>query len=175
MMKSSITVLPGLLSVAMVILFFSAADSINMLRSNDNNNNNYYNHYNNNRRLLTDEGMHCGCKECDYHAWHVTAVDQDGAQTCGARIEFLVMEGMIEQEACLEVGIEFPTECGFCNPVQCTPRPQPRCGCPGCDDDWDVVAGDHTCGARITWLQTTKLLEQTLTEEEACMKVGKDE
>jgi hypothetical protein len=160
----------AVMAMLLVAIFSASSDAVNMLRSQDESSNQR-------RRLSTDGGMYCGCMECNYDAWHTPAIDRNGAYTCGARIEHLVLEqGKTEYEACLQVGTtEFPSDCGRCSPVQCTPRPEPRCGCPGCDDIWDVAAGDHTCGARITWLQTSKMLQQTLTEEEACIKVGGDE
>ena len=144
-----------------------------MLRSTNGNNNN-----DQQRFLSVDGGMHCGCMECDYDAWHTLAADDiSGEHTCGSRIEFLMFTGLLgEEEACLQVSnVEFPTQCGKCNPVSCTKRPTPRCGCPSCNDVWDDIADSHSCGSRITFLQTSKLLEQTLTEEEACIKVGRDE
>ena len=43
------------------------------------------------------------------------------------------------------------------------------CGCLSCDAAaWQKIAGDYSCGARITWLQTT----QNLSEREACTKVA---
>lgn len=160
-------------SVAILALFTSTADAVNMLRSN--NEDDQSQHHHRRRRLADDSnGMHCGCVECDYNAWHTIAVDSSGAYTCGERIAWLVFaQGMSEYDACTTVGeTDFPSECGKCSPVQCTPRSQPRCGCAKCDDIWNADAGDHTCGARITWLQTSKKLAQTLTEEEACRAVG---
>ena len=42
------------------------------------------------------------------------------------------------------------------------------CGCPTCTQQvWDTFAGDYTCGARITWLQTA----QGQSESQACSQV----
>jgi hypothetical protein len=131
------------------------------------------------RLLSQDGGRHCGCMECDYDAWHTLAVDNvsSGEQhSCGSRVEYLMFGGMTEEEACIQVAsTEFPNQCGKCNPIACTARPDPRCGCHKCVDVWNDVADSHSCGARITFLQTSKLLEDTLTEEEACIQVGRDE
>jgi len=43
------------------------------------------------------------------------------------------------------------------------------CGCLSCNNAaWDAIAGDYSCGARITWLQTT----HNFSEREACSKVA---
>ncbi|KAG7349166.1 glycosyl hydrolase family 81 protein [Nitzschia inconspicua] len=159
----------GMNALVLVGIFSSAVNAVQMLRSKDN--------HQRLRRVSADAGIHCGCMECDYNAWHTLAVDSNGAFTCGARIAYLVYEsGMTEEQACVQVGQnEFPSECGSCSPVQCTPRTTPRCGCPYCDDIWEADADDHTCGARITWLQTSTAIQETFTEEEACRAVGGDQ
>ena len=116
-------------------------------------------------------GTFCGCEGCNYDSWHTVA----GESTCGARIEFLMFGGLTEEESCLKVANdEFNNECGACNPNQCT-KATPRCGCQECEDVWDVVADSHSCGSRITWLMTSKLLDEPYSESDACRKVSEDE
>jgi hypothetical protein len=38
-----------------------------------------------------------------------------------------------------------------------------------------VVADSHSCGSRITWLMTSKLLDERYIERDACLKVSEDE
>jgi len=147
--------------LSIFLLFRSCAEATKLLRSPS-------------RDLSTDGGMHCGCEECSYDAWNT--LDAEGERTCGSRIEFLVLGGMTEEDACIQVAQdELPSECGLCNPLTCTRRQTPRCVCPECDTVWDTIADDYTCGSRITFLQTSQLLIETLTEEEACARVGGDE
>ncbi|KAL3919105.1 MAG: hypothetical protein SGILL_003921 [Bacillariaceae sp.] len=122
--------------------------------------------------IPSSPGAHCGCEGCNLDAWHAPAAEA----TCGGRIEFLVFGGMPEREACeLVADVQFVDECGACNPNKCPIRSTPRCGCEACEVVWDVVADEHTCGARITWLQTSKFLEDLYSEDEACAKVGVEE
>ena len=109
---------------------------------------------------------------------------------------------MTEEEACVKIGRdEFGGICGICDPTRCnnngspstssptrkptespTPQPTPAptlsvpssCGCNQCTDEvLNTMAGDHTCGARISWLQSPG--GGSMTEEEACVKIGRDE
>jgi len=60
----------------------------------------------------------CGCATtCTNEILNVVA---DGS-TCGARIDFLVWsDGMEKSAACAQIGgMEFPTECGGCDPARC--------------------------------------------------------
>lgn len=97
--------------------------------------------------------------------------------TCGSRIEWVAFgAGLNQEESCLRVAFEeFPVECGACDPSRCIRRGTPRCGCEACEAVWDVLAGDYTCGSRITWLQTSKLAGARLSEEGACTKVSREE
>jgi hypothetical protein len=120
----------------------------------------------------TSPGAHCGCESCNLDAWNTIA----GEPSCGARIEWLQAGGKTERAACEIVAqVEFREECGACNPQECPLRTTPRCGCQECEAVWDVRVDGHSCGARITWLQTSSLLEARFTEEEACLKVGVNE
>lgn len=122
-------------------------------------------------------GMHCDCEECNYDVWHTTALDSVGNYTCGSRIEWVSLgTGLSQEESCLHIASkEFPVECGACDPATCTRRGTPRCGCEACEAVWNVLAGDYTCGSRITWLQTSKLAGDLLSEEEACFRVSREE
>jgi hypothetical protein len=120
----------------------------------------------------TSQGTHCGCAGCNLDAWNALA----GEVSCGARIAWLQAGGKGERAACEIVSnVEFKNECGACDPSKCPLRTTPRCGCAECEAIWDVQADSHSCGARITWLQTSSLLPKMLTEEEACLKVSIDE
>jgi hypothetical protein len=47
-----------------------------------------------------------------------------------------------------------------------------HCGCAGCDESvWTTMAGDHSCGDRITWLETSR----GRSEIEACSQVAESE
>jgi hypothetical protein len=46
------------------------------------------------------------------------------------------------------------------------------CGCKTCTDEiLNIMAGDHSCGARINWLQSAL----SKSEEEACIQISGDE
>ena len=114
----------------------------------------------------------CGCPECE-DAWNVSA----GGPSCGARIEWLqAYMSFDERGACSRVGSEeFPNECGKCDPSRCNLKPPPsppgKCGCPECEDAWNVSAGGPSCGARIEWLQAY----MSFDERGACSRVGSEE
>jgi len=133
-----------------------------------------------------EPAMFCGCPECDGSAFDVYA----GAYTCGERINYLQNAGYSEQLACQTVaGVEFPIECGVCDPFICNPPPPPsssppppppstgKCGCPECDDIWNTMAGDYSCGVRIEWLQSdmSTIAGGPYEENVACSKVGSEE
>ena len=75
--------------------------------------------------------------------WEKMATDWAGSYTCGARIEWLISQGVSSDKARLQVADEFPDVCGPCTPLSC-------------NDVWEEVAtdwaGSYTCGARIEWL-----------------------
>ena len=63
---------------------------------------------------------YCECDSCDQTAWDTLA----GEFECGARIDYLVEQHgdlyPTEQDACRQVaGIEYPSQCGRCNPDSC--------------------------------------------------------
>jgi hypothetical protein len=130
----------------------------------------------------------CGCDECTDVVLNTIA----GDYTCGARINWLQTVGggsKSEEEACIQIsGGEFDGICGpKCDPARCnktTPSPtvapssKPSvfipspCGCKTCTVEiLNTMAGDHTCGARIYWLQSAL----SKSEEEACIQISGDE
>jgi len=65
----------------------------------------------------------------------------------------------------------FPTPAPTALP---TPSEPSHCGCKECTNEvWDTYAGEHKCGDRIGWAQT--LIGGFLTEEQACILVGKEQ
>ena len=55
-----------------------------------------------------------------------------------------------------------------CNALSSARHP---CGCRECTEDiLETMAGAYTCGARISWLQTSE--GGSMTEEEACTRIG---
>jgi len=111
----------------------------------------------------------CGCDSCTEN---VLNSDADG-YSCGNRIDWVVAnEGVSESDACFMVANkEFSAICGGCDPSQCTSPDDDDeeeeddssgspsddttlCGCSSCTENvWNTLAGDYTCGARISWLQ----------------------
>ncbi|KAL9179269.1 hypothetical protein ACHAXT_008559 [Thalassiosira profunda] len=128
----------------------------------------------------------CGCEACSLDA---VATDGSGTFTCGARIDWLQINGYDEAGACAKVASEFPDICD-CGCIVATPAPTPLptdqptneptaspivtyCGCATCTQTiWDTMAtdagGSYSCGGRITWLQNA----QGYNEPDACEKVG---
>jgi hypothetical protein len=143
----------------------------------------------------------CGCKQCTDEVLNTMAGDHTcGARI--SWLQSPGGGSMTEEEACVKIGRdEFGGICGICDPTRCnnngspstssptrkptespTPQPTPAptlsvpssCGCNQCTDEvLNTMAGDHTCGARISWLQS--LGGGSMTEEEACVKIGRDE
>lgn len=136
----------------------------------------------------------CGCpKTC------TKAVKETNANgfSCSSRIQWTINSmGKSENEACAQVaGLEFPEECGGCNPNDCerTPTASPVstgtetetetetgteknslvCGCP--KTCTKVVLGQYadgyTCNDRIEWLIET----MGMGENSACSQVGGNE
>jgi len=108
-----------------------------------------------------------------------------GDHSCGDRINWLQTIGggsLSESEACVMIGRdEFPEICGPCDPTSCerntpssSPTVTPPCSCLSCTDEiLETMAGDHTCGARISWLKSQD--GGSLSEYEACSRVGKED
>lgn len=127
--------------------------------------------------------MFCGCVGCDDAALNVFA----GEYKCGDRINYLQsFKGFSERDACTIAGTEFPEECGVCDPDVCNqepevPSPPPpssgKCGCPECEDVWNVIAREYSCGVRIEWLQSefSTIAGGPYDERVACSKVASEE
>jgi len=159
----------------LVFLSFSSAskntDETNFLRGKDITKNRKP--ANNNINTTADRKLNptfCGCAGCDQAAFDVIADEH----SCGNRISYVQQSmGFSERNACALVGgEEFPGVCGVCDPNSCNQiSPPSKCGCPECEDAWNVSAGGHSCGARIEWLQAY----MSYDERGACSKVGSDE
>ena len=123
--------------------------------------------------------INCGCNDCTSSVLNTLA----GQYTCEARIMYLINDkGYSEQDACTQVaGQEFPSICGpACDPTRCdiTPSPVPaptptiKCGCTKCTDQiWNTLAGQYTCGARITYL----INDKGYSEQDACTQIASQE
>jgi hypothetical protein len=122
------------------------------------------------------EGTSCTCTSCTNAVWNSVA----SGETCGNRINYLLQgESSLypnETAACARVaGIEFPSECGACDPTSCDGRVPPApsreyyCGCKACTlDQWKSDTDGVSCEARITWLQA----HAPSDEEAACRQVA---
>ena len=97
----------------------------------------------------------CGCNECTSQVLDTLA----GAFSCRQRIDYLQTDegGLFsEEDACEMIGNAHPDECAPCNPLFCDGRVPTFCGCTGCTVEvWNAMAGTFSCGARISYLQTT--------------------
>mmetsp|Transcript_49092 Transcript_49092/g.90933 ORF Transcript_49092/g.90933 Transcript_49092/m.90933 type:complete len:579 (-) Transcript_49092:225-1961(-) len=122
-------------------------------------------------------GFDCGCPTtCTQEV-----LESFGGQyKCGARIEYLVSTGMGRSDACsLVAGVEFPAECGGCDPQSCPKEPAPgpsTCGCESCTADvLGTIACDQngcfSCGNRLDWLMNN----MQLSEYDACVRLARDE
>ena len=108
----------------------------------------------------------CGCQECVEKVWNRKA----GNFSCGERIRFLQSTeggGLVELEACTNVGELWPEECGQCNPDLCDGRGPTFCGCHDCEEKWGTSVLGYTCGERI---QSFRFSNITLME--ACAYVS---
>ena len=129
---------------------------------------------------------YCTCLSCTDAVWSTDLVAS--SDTCGTRIESL-QQDLFPQEtdACARVAaIEFPDECGACDPVRCdgrTPPPPPPtrefyCGCETCTlTEWkdrsdEVPPGEPpglSCEARATWLL---LLQDDVPDEASACRLA---
>lgn len=114
--------------------------------------------------------LDCGCPLiCTQTVLHTVA---DG-QNCARRINRVMNEGgLSERDACREVGLEFPNECGACEPDSCD---APRCGCRTCDSAALSTKatdqnGSFSCGSRIDWIMENR--PDANSEEAACSVVS---
>jgi len=149
----------------------------------------------NNLRRRLAYGFNCGCP--------TTCTEQilsnfAGQYMCGARIDWLMGQGYLEEAACeLVAGEEFPNECNGCDPNTCdqatavptaTPTPLPTplpttsssiCGCESCTPDvLNSLACDgsgcFSCEGRLNWLMTS-MEGPKLPEYDACVRLAHDE
>mmetsp|Transcript_4561 Transcript_4561/g.6482 ORF Transcript_4561/g.6482 Transcript_4561/m.6482 type:complete len:563 (+) Transcript_4561:36-1724(+) len=79
--------------------------------------------------LPTSVVTRCGCSSCTTEVWNTLA----GQYSCGDRIDYLISlpeSYPTEEDACRRVAsVEFPTECGPCNPDTCN-QPPPTTSAP---------------------------------------------
>ncbi|GKZ00780.1 hypothetical protein MPSEU_001029800 [Mayamaea pseudoterrestris] len=82
---------------------------------------------------------YCGCTECDTDVWNTQAPVGAGQDfTCGKRMKFL-QATLSNIDACREVAVNHPDECGVCNPDVCYMG--------GADDDADDSSAIETTEA----------------------------
>lgn len=130
------------------------------------------------RRLAYE--FDCGCPTtCTDQALNVYG----GQYKCGGRIEYLVSTGWGRSDACHQVaGVEFPVECGGCDPQSCPQEPAPSpntCGCDSCTTEvlaMDACDGNgcFSCGSRLNWLMND-VVGPLLPERDACIRLSWDE
>ena len=98
------------------------------------------------------------CNRPDTCTQDVLDTDAGGA-TCEDRMNFLInTQGLSEVDACHQIAsVEFPAECGACNPIDCN-LPQ------ACTREvLNADAGGATCSDRINW---------AFSETDACNRVA---
>lgn len=103
------------------------------------------------------------CNRPDQCTEEVLKTDAGGF-TCGERLTFLInSQGLSEVDACNQIAsIEFPAECGPCNPIDCNiPASCTR-------EALAADAGGFSCGDRINFL----INDRGLSEVEACNRVA---
>jgi len=103
------------------------------------------------------------CNRPDTCSSEVLNTDAGGA-TCRDRMSFLINDqGLSEVEACNQIAsIEFPAECGQCNPIDC--NMDQACTREVLNSD----AGGSTCGDRINFL----INSWGFSEIDACNRIG---
>jgi beta-glucanase (GH16 family) len=92
-----------------------------------------------------------------------------GDARCGSRIQFLIENGLVEEDACRQIAVtEFPNECGGCSPSQVL-----DCGVPEtCTQSvLEAIAQGFPCGDRISFLIKNKGLSVT----DACAQIAVSE
>jgi hypothetical protein len=127
----------------------------------------------------------CGCGSC-YDKGFFGYQTRSGEASCAQRIMQLIAgERMPEEAACRKIAKEdFIPECAtLCDIDICDGKaimnaeeqdkdpPKTFCGCAECNEDvWLTMAGEFTCGARISWLTG-----RGQTSTEACRTVAAHE
>ncbi|CAB9518423.1 Glycosyl hydrolases family 16 [Seminavis robusta] len=128
----------------------------------------------------------CGCDSCYDKGFSGYIETRTGRISCAQRImQLIANENTPEEEACRQVAkVDHSDECGsVCDIDMCDgrgtmhakekdpPPPKAFCGCKGCNQDvWLAMAGEFSCGARVTWLTG-----RGQTSAEACRTVAGDE
>jgi hypothetical protein len=124
----------------------------------------------------------CGCHSC-YDKGYFGYQTGSGEASCAQRIMQLIAgERIPEEEACRQIAKEeYNEECAtLCDIDACDGKaimrageqdedpPKTFCGCADCNQDvWLTMAGEFSCGARISWL-----VGRGQTSAEACHTVG---
>ena len=130
--------------------------------------------------LINQSTDRCSCVSCDEGAWETDA----RGYKCGERIEYLLtVEAHLyptQNDACARVaGIEYPAECGACNPSTCdgkVPPTPPRESFCGCEDTctldvWKSETEDFlSCEAHVMWVQAHD--PTNAQERDACQIVA---
>lgn len=122
----------------------------------------------------------CTCRSCTDEQWNVLA----NGISCGNRINHLLQAESnlypTQRDACVRIAsMEYPLECGYCNPLICDDKPPPTepsnyCGnCISCTPEvYKTKTPDPSnpvsCGARITWLMS----HNGMSEMDACSAVS---
>jgi hypothetical protein len=118
---------------------------------------------------------YCSCQSCTSTVWNTPA----GEYTCGERISYLYTQVAAsypsQESACRRIaGLEFPNQCGACDPRSCDDKVYTGCGCESCTEEiLQRQAGDFTCQERISWIQLNDVTVNN-SEEAACRKVSNE-
>lgn len=105
----------------------------------------------------------CSCSSCDETAWNTLA----RGHSCGDRIMYLHQQESnlypTMKDACARVAnIEYPDECGLCDPISCDDRtlPSPATSYCSCDttctlEVWKSETNNYlSCEALVMWVQS---------------------
>lgn len=127
----------------------------------------------------------CGCHSC-YDEGYFGFQTRAGEASCAQRIMQLIAgESISEEAACRQIAKEdYSQECAtLCDIDMCDGKavmnaaeqdkdpPKTFCGCAECNQDvWLTMAGEFSCGARISWL-----VGRGQISTEACRTVGAQE
>lgn len=123
---------------------------------------------------LSVDGL-CGCQSCNDSA----AIIVGDTTTCSQKIMGLITDyRFTEEAACHRISkMEFAPDCAqICDSDLCDGKgtydqavENTYCGCDACTDDvWNSMAGDFSCGSRITYLNNS----QSKTQAGACHEVA---
>lgn len=106
-----------------------------------------------------DDELVCGCVTC---TWSVLETVIEGDATCVDRLNFLLEQGIEEQDACVSLSEQFPDQCGLCNPLTCSLDTEDGTAtlAPGNEtlvDDEDETVDDNEAGTGIPTISPTAL------------------